>query len=299
MKQTILLTTFLTFFSLECMGASTVRKGFMLNPYRSETQLQQDIDRLANLGANIVRWQISFYANPSVSYWLEKTDKVLGYCESRSMVLVIDFHYPTPGVKDFRIDNEADFVAKWRVFAERFKNRGKLWYDLANEPKNTNWRSIALNAARAIRSIDKRHPIVYTPRIGTSTPLMRSVRPLPGIRRQILQIHFYDFPRIQDPEGKIEPHNLKGYPSSGRTKATLRRRLGYLRDAELRTGCRVFIGEVAIDRNHRNIARFFKDFLSITDEYGIDVTLHAYREAFHWNYEGTPAWRRITNWLRR
>jgi hypothetical protein len=273
------------------------RKGMMLETSNTTTTIQS-VRNLAALGATLVRFPIYFYADPSVANWLNRTDAVLAECERLGVTLVIDFHWPSATSRG--LDNENDFVSKWQLFANRFKNRGNFWYDLWNEPNHPRWPAIALRAARAIRRVDTRHNIVYS-QIGVTTRAAINAVPLPGISRQVLQFHFYDWRNVQfHPYSPVGDNQLTRYPSNNRTRDDLVNLLNRVRNAGIRTGLPVYIGEVAISREHPNAGRFFRDFTTICDQMNINLTIHAYREADIWNYERNPsAWQEITRWFRR
>jgi hypothetical protein len=83
-----------------------------------------------------------------------------------------------------------------------------------------------------------------------------------------------------------------------RTADDLNRLLDRVQAAGIRTGLPVFIGEVAISRQHPNAPRFLRDFTAKCEARCIHLAVHAYREADIWNYELNPsAWAQIGAWL--
>lgn len=272
------------------------RQGFNLGP--SELTPQQ-IHLIANAGGDLVRLPCHFGRSPGfppegywfndVGYWLNLADAAQQVCEQRGMVLVIAFQ---PRGLDFDAQGTDDFVRAWQIFVERFSGRqGRIWYELGNEVTHPAWRDIALRAAQAIRRFDTRHAIAFSPR-GTTTDPAATFTPLPGISNQILTFHYYDWWDVQ--------YGGVPYPSGGRTRDILRQRLQRVADAGRRHGLPVYISEVAILQYHQNAPRFLRDFTSICDEFGIHLTVHAYREWDGWNYELNPAaWSVLTAWLAR
>jgi hypothetical protein len=275
------------------IGASANRKGFMLGTGDIAT-IRADIARIADLGGTIVRFPLYFSFEPSLQVWFDRLEAAYAVSYPRSVILVIDIHHPS-NLQSSTIPNVDDFVNKWSAIAQRFANRGRIWYDLCNEPQsrtpqNISWRDIAFRAAQAIRKYDTQNKIVFAAP-GTTTTPARSFAPLPGITNQVLQFHFYNWGRLQ---GGVTP----AYPSGNYTQATLRGYLEEVRDAGRRHNMPVYIGEVAINRDHPNASRFLRDFTSLCDEFGIHLTIHAYREAGIWDYEGTRTWCVLENWLR-
>ncbi|MBK7875245.1 MAG: cellulase family glycosylhydrolase [Planctomycetes bacterium] len=286
-------------FALAPMPAAHAQsQGMMLATLNPTPVIQQDVARLHTLGADMVRFPVYFSYEPSVTVWLDKADAVLATCESRNVTCVVDFHHPTPGHFNSDIVDVNDFVAKWQAFAQRFQSRTRIWYDLCNEPNHPQWRSVALQAAQAIRAIDPVHKIVFAPR-GTTTAPATTFNPLAGITNQVLEFHFYNWTDVQfHPYSPAGDTQVTAYPSPGRTGADLDALLNAVRDAGLRTGLPVLIGEVAISREHPNAGRFLRDFAAKCRARNIKLILHAYREADIWNYELNPnAWTQITNWL--
>jgi hypothetical protein len=265
------------------------RQGFNLGPKDAVTT-PHEINLIADAGGDTVRFPCHFWANPDVWYWLNLADAAQQTCERRGMVLVIAFQMS--GDVFNTQQGQDNFVWAWQRFAERFSGRsGRLWFELGNEITHPAWRDIALRAAQAIRRVDTRHSIAFSPR-GTTTDPAASFTPLPGITHQILTFHYYDWWDVQ--------YGGVPYPSTGRTRDLLRQRLQRVADAGRRHGLAVYISEVAIIRHHQNAPRFLRDFTSICDEMGIHLTLHAFRESWEWDYEvNHEAWAVLTNWLAR
>lgn len=281
-------------------------KGFMLSTVTVDAEtISADISRIADLGGTIVRFPLYFSCEPNIQVWLDKLEKAYAVSSQRGVVLVIDIHHPSSVLEttrcvelgDSTIRDINDFVNKWSVIAQQFANRERIWYDLCNEPQsrtpqNIAWRDVALQAAQAIRGYDNHNPIVFSAP-GTTTTPARRFTPLPGITNQVLQFHFYNWQGLQ--------FNLAPpYPSGYYTRANLSRILQEVHNAGERHNLPVYIGEVAINQGHPNAPRFLRDFTSLCDEFGIHLTIHAYREASIWNYENNPrAWQVLERWLQR
>lgn len=289
-------------------------KGFQLSTLQSDQMTAAQINTLADLGATIVRYPV-YVKSYDLDYWLPKLDVAANVCLQRNVVLVICIFpqiiggapVPAPG------DPNA-FVATWTTIARRYANwGGHLWFDLCNEPSDPTWPAVALRAARAIRASDTRHSIVYAAP-GITTAPAPTIVPLPGISKQIIEFHFYDWYKdvqFYNPHLAVQPPSVP-YPSANRTQDVLRSRLQRVADVTSRyPDVSVYIGEVAIPRWHPNAGRFLRDFTSICDDLQIHLTVHAFREAEVWDYENfrvdnpvmdPPAnpnvWTSLTNWLK-
>lgn len=295
-------------FASNATGASGNLKGFMLSTLENVETIKADVARIAALGGTIVRFPLYFTCQPDIQVWLNKLEAVYAVSNQHRVILVIDIHHPSPIPdptkcieQDSTIRDVDDFVNKWSVIAKQFANRGRIWYDLCNEPKpyayipnnkQIAWKGVALRAAQAIRKQDSRNTIVFAAR-GTTTADANSITPLSGITNQVLQFHFYNWSALQF---NLAPR----YPSGKYTRENLRRLLQGVSNAGKKHRVPVYIGEVAINKDHPNAPEFLRDFTSLCDQLGIHLTIHAYREAPLWNYENKPqAWQVLTSWLQK
>ncbi|MBL8065883.1 MAG: cellulase family glycosylhydrolase [Chthonomonadaceae bacterium] len=276
------------------MSASAERRGFMLATGNPDF-VRRDVQHLANLGARIVRLPLYIGADSNMDHWYANIDAALGVARNSDMTVVIDFHWPSPGVQGSQIVNVNDFVARWEGVARRYANepgKNSIWYDLCNEPKAQNWRNFAMRAARKIRTIDRVHPIVFAATGAT----VHDVVPLEGIDNQILEFHFYNWSRMQlDFENPLitYPDRQRGY-----TKDKMMDILQFIADTGKKYRMPVYLGETAIFRDNPTAARFFRDVTQGCDKLNIHLTLHAFREANVWDYENTRTWTVIEDWLR-
>lgn len=281
--------------------ADAQRRGMMLNSLAPAGEVVANVRELAEAGADLVRFPIYLSYQPSVTAWLPAIDAVVAEAERYSMVVVVDLHHPTPFLHSSTIVDPNFFVNTWSTIASHLRGRGRLWFDLANEPDHPNWPAIALRAARAIRAVDpdsRNHRIVYANR-GTTTRGSSTIEALQGIDGQIIAFHFYDFADLQFYPNASQSAYLP-YPSPGRTKADIRARLERVRDAGRRLNLPVYIGEVAISQAHPNAPAFLRDFTQIARELGLHLSVHAFREADLWNYELNPrAWEQLRAFFRQ
>jgi hypothetical protein len=301
-----------------CLGVTSPvqgapRKGFQLASLpapgeataQADARIVRDIRDLSTLGANLFRFPVYYTHIDNTPYWIERVHAALTACEQRSCALVIVFFIPMDSTR--RIPNREGFYTAWEAFATAFARRGDLRYDLVNEPEDENWPQIALVAAQRIRRIDSRHTIIYPSR-GITTAHAPTIKPLPGISNQMIEFHFYDWSVQADDiqyynplAGETSNPPQYGGTTARRTKAELRARLERVAQCQQRTGTPCYIGEVAIPAYNPTAGRFLRDFTSLTDEFNIPCTIHAYREAAVWDYyaRNPNAWNALREWLAR
>lgn len=276
-------------------------KGFMLSTKKPLDELISDVQVLANSNATIVRFPIYFAYVPSPNWWLGRLGEVLKVTGPKNMTVVVDIHHPE-AAEDSRINDVAGFVRNWeRISTYTAKRSEKIWLDLLNEPKNSNWPDIALLAAKKVRSYDRTHPIVYAC-LGASSTRIRSLNPLPGISNQILTCHFWD--------AKWDPvvwrHAAYPNSTSGHDRTSLEADIKEIAAVRSRTGVPVYIGEVGVAVTDATTSQlvyaktYLKDFTSLAEKYNIPVTVHAYKEAAIWDYTAvTDIWSMLKEWLNR
>lgn len=278
------------------------RRGFMLASNVTQPQITAShVDFLADRGATMVRLPLYFGgAHPNLTTWFPLIDSVLAVAINRNVRVVIDFHWPSPGHTNSKITNPADFTARWQAVAHRYRNfpTWLIWYDLCNEPSHPQWRQVAKNAALAIRAVDATHKIVFSPRGSAIGPVtLQQARPLQGISRQVVQMHFWDWIGQGDVQcpSCVTP---RAYPSSGRRRANLRNKIEFLNLVRSTYNVPVYLGEIGVPRWHPNAHKFLQHATTICRNNNIHCTLHAFREATVWNYEANPAaWNVVLNWL--
>lgn len=300
-----------------CMLASPAwaeKRGFMLSTLgRAPGDVAADVAELAGKGATIVRLPLYFGHEPSLDSWFKTIDAVVAVAAPQKITVVIDFHHPTPGKPWYQgIDNVDDFVNRWKLVATRYAPlawQDAVWYELCNEPNDQGqpqglkWKQIALKAAKAIRKIDKVHPIVFGPEGAT----IKDVEPLPGISNQVLTVHFWDWSAngkggVQDwtaVNDAPKPNPNKWYDKKGHDKAKVYAKLSQVAALAKKHNLRVYIGEVGANTQSTGAAAFLKDVTDLCAELKISCTIHAFREASVWNYEtNAKAWKHLMTWLK-
>lgn len=302
----ILMVTFL----LPITSNALPRRGFMLETILIDIAgTQSAVHAIADKGGNLVRFPIYFSTSYcDVACWMNFAEAVHTVANQRGLVMVIDFHHPgscpVGSLNCSTITDENDFVAKWGMFAQRFANKPRIWYDLCNEPNHAEWSRVALRAAQEIRKYDTHNFIVYAAKGATTGPASSpSFRPLPGISNQIIEFHFWDWgTTVQSPFTNISS-KYRYVGCAGSTNynlAQLQAKLEKVRRFGATHRVPVYIGEVGIYQGHQDAARFLRDFTTECDNKGIHLTVHAFRESPAWNYElNYNAWRILTSWLRK
>ena len=201
-------------------------------------------------------------------------------------------------------------------------------YDLFNEPidrenklTTTTWRAVFCRMIEAIRAIDPVTPIVVEPNCNAS-PRGFDVKNIYGLKgfeplpydNLIYSVHVYqpmDFThqglfkkkdeyvprpypgwsRELDPNRERHPGDLgddNGVAGERWDKEFVRREIQSVRDFQLKSGARIFVGEFSAAAYAPGAEKYLRDLCELFEEYGWDWTYHAFREAHCWSveYEG-------------
>ena len=197
-------------------------------------------------------------------------------------------------------------------------------YDLINEPINrenkltkATWRAVMCRTVEAVREIDPETPIVIEPNCHASprgfdvkNPFgLTGIDPLP-YDNLIYSVHVYQ-PMGFTHQGlfkKKEDYKPQPYPSAKATldpnrkrypgdvdkddhthetwnKEFIRREIQSVRDFQLRTGARIFVGEFSAAAYAPGSVEYLDDVCSLFREYGWDWCYHAFRESTCWSFE--------------
>lgn len=280
---------------------------------------QQDFVDLAGWGANLMRWQVGGGEKNLATYdeWFEgkmgDLGQALDAAQANGIKLVIDLHLPPGGrypdatlkmVMEEKYQQE--FIANWERIARRFKDHPAVWaYDLINEPVQNrpspaglgDWLGIQVKAAKAIRAIDSKTPIIIEVDQWDSPDSFAWLQPV-DVPNVIYQAHMY-WPGAYTHQGvktdqgvakdKDFTKNSLTYPGliEGKQidKEALRRYLEPVRRFQLANNARIYIGEFSAARWAPGAATYLDDCISIFEEYGWDWTYHAFREWPGWSVE--------------
>lgn len=201
-------------------------------------------------------------------------------------------------------------------------------YDILNEPMDrengltrTSWRAVMCRAIEAVRAIDPDTPIVVEPNCH-ATPRGYDVKNIYGLKgfeplpydNLIYSVHVYN-PLDYTHQGiyeKVEDYIPRPYPGwsrkldSGRVRVAgddgeddgvegvrwdkdfLRQDLQSVRDFQLASGARIFVGEFSAAAYAPGADRYLRDLCELFEEYCWDWCYHAFREYPGWSveYEG-------------
>ena len=197
-------------------------------------------------------------------------------------------------------------------------------YDLFNEPidrenklTRTTWRAVMCRTIDAIRAIDPVTPIVIEPNCNASPRGfdvkniygLSGFEPLPydnliysvhvyqpigfthqGIHKRKDEYLHHSYPTTQaklDENRERFPGDLgkdTGKPEDW-NKEFVREQINSVREFQLKTGARIFVGEFSAAAWTDGGAQYLQDVTDLFEEYGWDYTYHAFRESNIWSLE--------------
>lgn len=276
-------------------------RGAVAGRLRSEEDFRYFAEEL---GGNLLRWQFlhggpeSFKSAEEYLTWgrarIRELQEKLPFFRKYNIRFVIDLHRGAGQVN--AINNNLNLWEKaqqdamiqlWREIALAFKDEPLVYgYDLLNEPNDKNYdvRSGALDRerlyeamAKAVREIDPETPVIF---------------------QESYQFNAFDIPNAIYSPHTYEPgeythqgviHNLDPLkypdPAKGWDRAFLKRMAQPIRDFQLKYNVRIYVGEFGCVAWAKGSEQWFKDWISIFEEYNWDWTYHAYREALLWSVE--------------
>ena len=312
-KRIVVLWTILTVSF--CLGGNHL-KGFML-PQRDCTA--EDVRTLGEWGTRLVRFQITrnwntFNDNQDLEEyraWVRSrvgylTQELLPRLNACGIKVVVDLH-SLPGGK--REDSDLNmfyqaryaeaFVAVWREIAEACRSQSGIYgYDLVNEPCNRHpatggydWWALQNRAAKEIRKVDAKTPIIAESNLWDSPGGYKTMRPL-EVENVIYEVHLYE-PLEYTHQGVLFKKGAAlTYPDAERgwNREYLKKTLEPVREFELKHRAKIYVGEFSAVSWAEGAARYLEDCVSIFKEYGWDWTYHSFREWEGWSleHEGAP-----------
>ena len=278
---------------------------------------EREFRDLAAMGATLVRYQMTcdwkkqFPEGDGIAQfrpWMEQKlahlEEMLPWGRKYGIKICVDWHWPAGGNTDEKYSSNriftekvyADlFVSQWEEIARRFKgNHDVIYgYDLVNEPLDRggllyDFPSLMRRCAEAIRAIDPDTPIIYEANHNAAPNGFGFLSPV-RMDNVIYSVHMYgplDFTH-QGLFKKAEDWTPVAYPNSGKgwDKEWLRHYLKPVRDFQLETGARIFVGEFSAVAYAPGAADWLRDCIDLFREYGWDWTYHAFREATCWSLE--------------
>ncbi len=278
-----------------------------------------DLRELAQLGANSIRWQITWNTFPYspadtadiISYlqWLElklkRIDEAMPLCRQLGLKVVIDLHTLPGGRYNGTMTNtlfqnkewQDVFRSIWKDIAKRYKNEPAVWgYDLANEPEEgivpdgvMNWNQLALATANDIREIDKQRAIIYEASPRGTQEALSIVEPLP-VDGVVYSFHMYSPPQftLQNAGGEGPGISYPGYINGKMWDIeTMRKALSPIIKWQKDYNVQLYVGEFSAIRWAPGESAYYyiNDCIRIFEEMGWDWAYHSYREWNGWSVE--------------
>jgi hypothetical protein len=277
---------------------------------------ERDYQRLRAMGMNLVRfylhWQ-TFESDARPGDYLDDgwawLDLNIEWARRHGIYLILNFHAPPGGYQSTGKGdalwavraNQLRLAALWHAIAQRYANEPVIaGYDLVNEPvvprHRSQWQVLAQELARAIRSVDARHPVIVE-RVNAVAGDWSNDSQMNFVTIDdpsvIYTFHCYDpFEYTHQFASWTHLRNREGgrYPQRGRDKAFLQARLdGYIAWAQ-RNNAALFLGEFGVIRacyeNDRGGLAWMADMVDLLGDAGIAWTCHAWHEDAFGLYRG-------------
>ena len=285
------------FADLHRMGATLVR----YQMHASWSQFTNALDAVAAFNAQLDKW-------------LDHLDAMLPWSRKYGIKICVDMHTHIGGATKEEYSSDMIFVEKkyedvlvatWERIARRFKgNEDAIYgYDLFNEPidrenklTTTTWRAVFCRTIEAIRAIDPVTPIVVEPNCNAS-PRGFDVKNIYGLKgfepllydNLIYSVHVYQ-PMEYTHQGLFKnkaQYRPVGYPNkeTGWDKEFVRKDIQSVRDFQLKTGARIYVGEFSAAAYAPGAEKYLNDLCELFRDYGWDWTYHAFRESSCWSVE--------------
>lgn len=292
-------------------------RGMMIAPRTTA----KDLRDLASLGANHVRWQLTWEGFPlspadtaspeAYLQWLRQsiwyTKALLPLCDSLHLRVLIDLH-TLPGGRvlegskylGYRMFREKRFLETfrqaWVEIVLAFRNETAVWgYDLANEPEDytplvMTWAQLYPQIAAQVRALDSRKILVIEGAPSGSKEGLVRLRPLPQFAPVVYSFHMYT-PGAFTHQGIYDFPTGISYPGTAEgsywDSAKLRTVLQPVRDWQLKNNVAIYVGEFSAVRwaPDGSAYRYLSDCISLFEEWGWSWAYHAWREWDGWSVE--------------
>jgi len=312
-------------------AAAPAKDGKWKTQYRGFTVCRMDDATLAsaakNWNANQVRymmcpvWWKDQWKMPSYQETWKKilADLPAGLDRAKALGLavVLDLHQiPNDNPKKYSDDgakasheswydesNLKVLIECWKQVAEICKNRDEvIWFDLLNEPLDwtvvhshpsypPTWPEWAQKTTDAIRTIDKKHPIVVEPGPGMLTWGFAGFTPVKDpVMPVIYSVHPYQPVEYthQGVSNKI-PRSFPGpfneHGGGMWDKKRLREEIKDAIEFQRKNGIQIYVGEFSVARWAPNGARYLRELIELFEEMGWDWNYHSWQEADVWSLE--------------
>jgi hypothetical protein len=291
----------------------TTKRGMMVGALN-----EQDISALAQLGANLARWQFVI-PDPNVAAamtldeykaWLQGQvaylDTLLPVFLQNGISVIVDLHTPPHGLSDqtsgrqvhalFRSQPDEDYFKEiWTTLAQHYKGNPTIWaFDILNEPCTggqiyvEKWQKLSASVAQSIAGIDSARQIIIECPYGSPDKFNQLAKiPLPNV---IYSFHMYA-------PGDFTHQGLFGRPLGVRYPGTISRRVWNARtiaawlqrvvDFQKKYRVKIFVGEFSAVcyAPGDSARRYLGDAIRFFEKQGWDWTYHAFREYSGWSVE--------------
>jgi endoglucanase len=277
---------------------------------------ESDIEDLAALGPNVVRYQLYGAADDdNEDEWfawlfakLDELDRLLPHFESHSIKVIVDLHFPPGGYESREVPAQhrlfserwcqRAFQRAWVMIAQRYRNsRGVFGYELASEPSQrfvapglADWNQLAARTAEMVRAIDGSRPIIIHPPYGNPDRLNR-LKPI-DVSNTIYTFNWYH-PKSFAAQGLDGRKTGLTYPTQRNNVRTLRAKLKPVIRFQKKHRVQMYVGEFSVVRwaPGSSGAAYLRDSISLFEARRWHWTYQIFREADVWSVEhgGEPS----------
>lgn len=276
----------------------------VMSPGKVASITEDDIATLHAWNANLIRLQIQFKRklikseadyDRFVEECLPEVDRVLALCRRYGIKVVLDLHTP-PGTHANKyagnmipVDYDTTQLRRtWRTLASRYSGDPVLYgYDILNEPgcAPQAWDRIFRETVAEIRKVDAKTPVL-TYFLTTYYPEEMNVIYSP----HCYEPHSITHLGVGAPPGAEVVRWSYGNYVDGVFWNADQLRVGYFDRGILsfrlaHPKARMLLGEFSCIAWTKGAADYIRDAIAICEEYDIDWTYHAFREAAIWDVE--------------
>lgn len=279
----------------------------------------QDFDILEKQNVNLIRcmlyrtWTLNEKQDLDLyQKWLNKElhklDSIVEKAKEHNIKVIIDLHtmpgeiYEDGSNRLFYEKQYAEYyVNVWQQIASRYGENSILYaFELFNEPVelNTNktvfYNHIELQtqAAKAIRKIDSKTPIIFSSNLWNGPePFFET--PIDEISNVIYSVHFYYDMSYTHQGINGFSQDISSYPREYGIwvfdKNEMIKKLEKVRQFQIDNNAKIFVGEFSVVRWAEGSSQWLEDAISVFENYGWDWTYHAWCN-YHNNNNVTSVW---------
>ncbi|KKM15355.1 hypothetical protein LCGC14_1696930 [marine sediment metagenome] len=239
---------------------------------------------------------------------LNKLDLIVEKAKEYNIKVIIDLHtipgelYQDGSNRLFYEKQYAEYyVNVWQQIASRYGENSIVYaFELFNEPVelNTNktvfYNHIELQtqAAKAIRKIDSKTPIIFSSNLWNGPePFFET--PISEISNVIYSVHFYYDMSYTHQGIDGFSQDIKSYPKKygiwAFDKNEMIKKLEKVRQFQIDNNAKIFVGEFSVVRWAEGSSEWLEDAISIFENYGWDWTYHSWCN-YHNNNDVTSLW---------